>query len=90
MNDGLLLWIIPGCLSALVAWDLGQFGSYLQSADSIQNERQIIFRHLTHLFMLIGAAFLILWLVSQIELKLNLAVVLGFVLLLVLVFKKKH
>lgn len=90
MNNGSFIWIVFGCFSAITSWELGRFGVYLSSVDKVNNKNRIIIRHLTQLSILIGSTLTLVLLVSQVTMKLNLVGVIGFIVLLMLTFNKKH
>jgi hypothetical protein len=74
-----LLWLLPGILTTLVAWDLSHFGQYLSSVEDVRKETNLRWHHFLRLGIIIGlGSFLSISAISfETELHLMWAILLG-------------
>lgn len=49
-----LLWLLPGILTTLAAWDLSHFSQYLSSAKDVREETDLRWHHFLRLGIIIG------------------------------------
>lgn len=49
-----LLWLLPGILTALAAWDLSHFSQYLSSVEDVRKETNLRWHHFLRLGIIIG------------------------------------